>query len=433
MNTLMISRRQACAGLLVTGLAATLAACGGAKPGGAGGGATAWCLTGGPEQTFRDSFGRWNEAHPDSQLAVEYFANDAYKEKIRTAVGAGNAPTLLYNWAGGTLKDYVANEQVVDITSSTADAQARIIPALLEVGKVDGKVYALPNNNTQPVLFYYSKPAFEAVGAEPPTTWDELMALIPTLSDAGYIPFAEAGASQWPYLMWIQYLTDRVGGPEPFNKVAAGKAEAWSDPAFTDALTKIQDMVKAGGLGSSYGSVDADSGADLALIHTGKAAMLLQGSWVYANFLSDAPDFMADGSLGYVTFPAVDGGAGDPSNITGNPANYWSVSKAGADKEKIATDYLNEELFNDEYVKALVDGGTIPAAAGAESVIEASQNAEYLSFGYELVKNAKNFQMSWDQALPSAQAQELLTNLSQIFLLQLTPEEFVKKMNATLA
>ena len=40
--------------------------------------------------------------------------------------------------------------------------------------------------------------------------------------------------------------------------------------------------------------------------------------------------------------------------------------------------------------------------------------------------------MSWDQALPSAQAQELLTNLSQIFLLQITPEEFVEKMNATL-
>lgn len=433
MDKIMISRRQACAGILATGLAATLAACGGTKPGSAGAGATAWCLTGGPEQTFRDSFDRWNQAHPDAQLAVEYFANDAYKEKIRTAVGAGNAPTLLYNWAGGTLKDYVANDQVVDMTSATADAQARIIPALLEVGKIDGKVYALPNNNTQPVLFYYSKPAFKVVGAEPPTTWGELMALIPVFAGAGYIPFAEAGASQWPYLMWIQYLTDRVGGPEPFNKVVAGEAGAWSDPAFTDALTKIQEMVKAGGLGSSYGSVDADSGADLALIHTGKAAMLLQGSWVYANFLTDAPDFMADGSLGYLTFPSVDGGSGDPSNITGNPANYWSVSSAGTDKETIATDYLNEELFNEEYVKALVVGGTIPAASGAEAVIEASENAEYLSFGYELVKNAKNFQMSWDQALPSSQAQELLTNLSQIFLLQQTPAQFVEKMNATLS
>ena len=115
-------------------------------------------------------------------------------------------------------------------------------------------------------------------------------------------------------------------------------------------------------------------------------------------------------------------------------SNFWSVSTSGEQSaQQTATDYLNEELFNDDYVKALVDGGTIPAALGAEEVIKASDNAEYLSFGYELVKNAANFQMSWDQALPSAQAQELLTNLSRIFLLQQTPEEFVKKMNGTLA
>ena len=107
-------------------------------------------------------------------------------------MGTGNAPTLLYNWAGGTLADYVANSQVADLTASTADAQSRVIPALLDVGKVDGKVYALPNNNTQPVLFYYSKPAFEAVGAELPRTWDDLLALIPVFTKAGYIPFAEA-------------------------------------------------------------------------------------------------------------------------------------------------------------------------------------------------------------------------------------------------
>ena len=435
MNKLVITRRQACVGLFAAGVAATLAACGGSKPGGAGGaGATAWVLTGGPEQTFRDSFDRWNKAHPDAQFSTEWFANDAYKEKIRTAVGAGNAPTLLYNWAGGTLADYVANRQVADITGSTAAAQSRIIPALLEAGKVEGNVYALPNNNTQPVLFYYSKPVFEEVGAEVPATWDDLMALIPKLKEAGYIPIAEAGASQWPYLMWIQYLTDRIGGPGVFRQIVAGEVNAWSDPAIVQALTKIQDMVKAGGLGDSYGSVDADSGADIALIHTGKAAMLLQGSWVYANFLTDAPEFMSAGKLGYATFPAVDGGKGDASNITGNPANYWSVSTSGDEAvQTTATDYLNEELHSEDYVKALVDAGTIPAALDAEAIIEASDNAEYLSFGYELVKNAENFQMSWDQALPPAQAQELLTNLSQVFLLRQTPEEFVEKMNATLA
>lgn len=433
MSKLMINRRQAVGGLLAAGVAAALAACG-RKPGGASAdGATAWVLTGGPEQTFRDSFDRWNKAHSDQEISTEWFANDAYKEKIRTAVGSGNAPTLLYNWAGGTLADYVDNGQVDDLTSATAEAQKRILPSILEPGKVDGKVYALPNNNVQPVILYYSKPAFEAVGAQPPTTWDELMALVPALTSAGYIPFAEAGASKWPYLMWIEYLVDRIGGPEPFANIVAGKADAWSDPAITAALDKIQELVRAGGFGDAYGSVDADAGADLALVHTGKAAMILQGSWVYANFLTDAPDFMSAGNLGYIPFPSVADGTGDLSNIVGNPANYWSVSSKGQDKDrKTAVAYLNEELFNDQYVKALVDGGTIPAAADAEPVIEASEHAEYLSYGYNMVKEAASFTQSWDQALDSAAAQELLTNLDQVFLLKQTPAEFVEKMNATL-
>lgn len=435
-SRIMLTRRHALGGLLATGLAATLAACGGGRrPGGASGdGATVWFLTGGSETTMRESFDRWNSAHPDEQITYEVFANDAYKEKIRTAVGAGNAPTLLYSWAGGTLADYVSNDQVIDLTELTAAVQERIIPSLLEVGKVDGKVYALPNNNTQPVLIYFNKKVLTAAGVEPPTTWDELMDLIPVLKAAGYIPFAEAGASQWPYLMWIQYLTDRIGGPEVFNRVLAGEPDAWSDPAFTEALTKIQDMVTAGGLGDTYGSVDADSNADLALVHTGKAAMVLQGSWVYSTFLADAPDMVSSGDLGYTTFPTVAGGKGDPSNVTGNPANFWSVTASATDADrKTAVAYLNEEMFSQPYIATCVKQGLIPGALNAEEAIKGSEFEEYLTFGYNLTKDAGHFQMSWDQALPPAQAQELLTNLSQIFLLQLTPEEFVKKMNATLS
>jgi len=49
-----------------------------------------------------------------------------------------------------------------------------------------------------------------------------------------------------------------------------------------------------------------------------------------------------------------------------------------------------------------------------------------------MVKDAPHFQLSWDQALPSDQAQPLLDNLSRIFLGEITPEQFAEAMNATL-
>jgi len=422
-------------------LAATLTvtACGGATPGGggaeSGGGSSAdtsaWVLTGGGWPVIEQSFDSWNTAHPDQNIAVESFANDAFKEKIRTSVGAGQAPTLILNWTGGTLADYVDNKQVVDITAQTKDL-TRVLPSVAQNGVVDGVTYAVPMNDVQPVVMYYNQALFDQVGIAVPQTYDELLAAVAKFKDAGIIPISIAGQSVWPELMWLQYLTDRIGGPQVFQNVLDGKPGAWSDPAITQALTKIKELVDAGAFGDGFASVTADQGADFALVHTGKAAMILQGSWGYATFKNDNPDFFSK-SLGFTSFPTIAGGAGDPKNIVGNPANFWSVSaSASADAQKVATDYIDKSVYSDDVVKAMLDAGSLPPIKDLGDKIAASPDAKYLTFAYDLVQNAPHFQLSWDQALPPQAATELLTNLSEVFLGQNNPEQFVTAMNATL-
>lgn len=431
--------------VLVTGvLAVSVAACGGgAQPGGpdsgsVGGEATAWALTGGSESVFRSSFERWNEANPDAQFTAEWFANDAYKEKIRTAVGSGNAPTLIFSWAGGTLADYVANDAVVDLSEEASPLLDRIIPSVAANGSVmdpSGSEgwYAIPNNQSQPVMFYFNQELFDRAGVSVPTTYDELLDAVEKLSAQGVTPIALAGQSKWPELMYIQYLTDRIGGPEVFQRILNGEPGAWSDPAVLEALTKIQELVDAGAFGDSFGSVAADAGADTALVHTGKAAMVLQGSWVYPDFLNNAPEFVEAGKLGFAAFPAVDGGQGDPANVVGNPANFWSVSaSASPEAQETAIDYLVEETYSDEAVDEFLSVGAVPPLLGLEDKIADAENPEYLNFVYSTVKSALHFQLSWDQALPADQAQALLDNLSGVFLQQISPEQFVDAMNATL-
>src|SRR5262245_28007487 len=313
----MTLTRRAVVAAAAASTAALLPSAGGVgtQPGGAGapaGGFSAWTLTGGAEPAFRASFDAWNNANPDQKVSSEFFANDAFKEKIRTAVGSGNAPTLIYSWAGGTLKDYVASKKVLDLTSTTTQLQQRLLPSVLDTGKVDGKVYAVPNNNAQPVVLFSNKDVLAKAGiSASPTTFDELLADVAKLKAAGVsTPISLAGQSQWPELMWIEYLADRVGGPQAFKDVIDGKPDAWSSPGMIKALGMIQQLVKAGAFGSKFGSVVADSGADVALVHTGKAGFLLQGAWVYSSFLTDAPKFVKSGKLGWSNFPAVTGGAG---------------------------------------------------------------------------------------------------------------------------
>lgn len=440
---MQLSRRTLFGGLAGTAVMGALTACGGGKQpgstgsaaaGGSGTAASAWGLSGGVAQsTFQKSFDSWNAANAGKTINIQFMANDAYKEKIRTSVGSGNAPTLIYSWAGGTLAAYVAANQVVDLTSGTADLQKRLIPAVVDVGKVNDKVYAVPNNNTQPVLFYSNKDVLSKAGVDGvPTTYDGLLSAVDKMKSAGInIPIALAGASQWPELMWIEYLLDRQAGPELFKKIFAGDTSGWVDPGMEKAATMVQELVTAGAFGDKYGSVVADANADAALVYTGKSGLLLQGAWVLGTFTTDAPDFVKGGKLGYGPFPAITGGKGDPKNVYGNPANFWSISaSASAEQQKAAMEYLNTAMFNAQYVDDLIAGGAVPVTTDAASKLGAAENGEFLTYCYNMAKDAPSFQLSWDQALSASVSQTLLTNLSQLFLKQITPAQFCSNMQA---
>ena len=90
---------------------ATLAACGSSGPsgagasgsGGGGGSATFWFLSGHPQQDVReDTVKRFNSSGAGNITYTE-FQNDAYKTKIKTALGAGQGPTIIWGWGGGGL------------------------------------------------------------------------------------------------------------------------------------------------------------------------------------------------------------------------------------------------------------------------------------------------------------------------------------------
>ena len=390
---------------------------------------TLWGITSDQEEILDPSLADWNSANSDSPIAASFFEGEAYKTKIRTALGAGAGPTLIYNKGGGILDSYVEAGKVVDLTSEFAGTSEGFLPFALEPATVDGALYAIPMKAVAPVVMYYNEDVLDSVGLTPPTTWDELLEAVTVLRDADIAPFALAGGSKWPELMWQEYLVDRIGGPEVFDAILAGEDDAWSHPAILEANTLIQDLVEAGGFADGFSSVTTDSSADAALLYTGKAAMLLQGTWVNSTFRSQAPEF-ADSSLGYGTFPSVEGGVGDVANIVGNPTSYFSVSAdASPQQQASAIEYLKSGLWDDAFVDRLVTANQVPPLVGIDDKIAESEDATFSGLVYELISEAPNFQMSWDQALEPAQSQALLTNLDRLFTLAITPEEFSEAMN----
>ncbi|MFI6347481.1 extracellular solute-binding protein [Streptomyces sp. NPDC050560] len=434
------SRRSVLTGMAALAGSAALAGCGtsGPKSPGAGGGsgsASAWIISGVTEKAFERSFDSWNSGHAGQRIAVQSFANDPYKQKIRTAVGAGQAPTLIYGWGGGVLASYVRAGSVADLSDLAADPalKGRFLDSVAAVGRVGGKTYALPNNGVKPVMVYYNKELFGKVGAKPPQTWDELTALVSKFKKAGIAPCTVSGQAKWPLLPWLSYLMDRIGGPGVLDAILAGKAKAWSHPAVTQANEMIQQLVKSGGFVKGFASISTDSGADIALMYTGRAAMSLGLPATYQTIQTADPGFIKDGKLGYFPFPAVEGGKGDPASVTGNPSNYWSVS-ADADEEAraAARAYLTSALLNKAYAKDLLAVGNVPPVAGFEDEIAASPDPGYFRAVYDATAKAPGFSLSLDQALSPQAGDAVLTGLQQVFLRQIGPKEFADHMNATL-
>lgn len=419
--------------------AAVTTACGTSGPSssGGGGGASMWYLSGEPNQTIeQNAIDTFNKANPDSKISVTFFQNDAYKTKIKTAIGAGQAPTIIYGWGGGTLKSYAEANQVEDLTSwfnDNPDLKKKFFPSSFGAATVNGKIYALPNQTVGPIVLYYNKDLFAKANAQPPKTWDELMALVKTFNDMGVAPFSLGGQSRWTSMMWLEYLLDRIGGSSVFNAIFEGKPNAWSDPAVIETCTKIQELVTANGFIKGFSSITADSNADQALLYTGKAAMMLHGSWTYGSMKKGGGNFVKDGKLGFTTFPTVAGGKGDPKAAVGNPANYQSISSKASDKEKeAAKKYFKEGIMNDTVIDAYINSGGVPIVNGIEDKFNKSADKDFLTFVYALAKDAPNFQQSWDQALSPTAAEALLNNIDQLFLKSITPQQFAQNMNATL-
>ncbi|RCG29873.1 extracellular solute-binding protein [Sphaerisporangium album] len=428
---------------------AALAACGTSGPakpsatgsaGGGGGGAgnaTYWYLSVQPQEGVRArAVERFNKANPGGQITGTAFQNDAYKTKIKTAIGAGQAPTIIWGWGGGTLRTYVQAGQVEDLTSwfgENAAVKDRLFPSSFGAATIDGKIYAMPCETVQPIVLYYNKTVFEKVGAEPPQSWGDIMALVPKFNAAGIAPFSLGGQSRWTNMMWLEFLFDRIGGPEVFQAVFDAEKDAWNNPAAIDGLTKMQELIKANGFIKGFSSITADSNADQALLYTGKAAMMLHGGWTYGGMSTDGGDFVSGGHLGYMNFPPVEGGKGDPSNTVGNPGQYLSISsKATPEQKEIAKKFFATGVLTDQEAKEWADTGAVPIVKGADSSFASSKDADFLKFVYGIASNATSFAQSWDQALSPTAAEVLLDNIAKLFQLSISPQQFASNMNAVI-
>ncbi|WP_077801557.1 ABC transporter substrate-binding protein [Streptomyces sp. JHA26] len=424
-----LARAIACGATLA--LAASLAACGNGDGGGSSDDGSIHVLVYGDatnkvEKQIVDTFNKTS----DVKVVLDTIPGADYQQKLQTIINTPQAPDVFFNWGGGSIRPFVDADLLMpldDFIAKDKNLKDKFLPNVVDSVVMDGKTYGVPMRGTQPVLLFHNKNVLDKAGVKPPQTWDQLLDAVKKLKSDGVTPIALGGGDQWTTMMWFEYLYDRVAGPDLFKKALGGDKDAWASADSKKALGMLRELVDAGAFGSNYDSVKYTNGGTPALIASGKAGFELMGSWYYAQQLTDAKEFAADG-LGYGAFPTVAGGKGDPSDIVGNTNNFYSVLKKTKHPEAVA-EFL-KLMYSDEFVKAQLSIGNLPTTTNTPQFLDTSTSPEYARFQYDLVAKAKNFQLSWDQAYTPAAMTPIYQAVQQFFNGQLDEDGFIKAMQA---
>lgn len=363
---------------------------------------------------YKEIVDRFNETYEGQYHVTPITTNlEEYDGKLNALIAAGQAPDVFICNPGPNMDVYVNADVVADLTDILTNQEpewyASFTDGIFERMTYDGKIVAVPTNFAAACV-YYNTEMFEEVGAEVPTTYDELLEVCQKLQDAGYTPISCSAGTAWCLSMVAGYLCDRQG--VDLKAIASHEAN-WTDENCIAAGEKLLEL-------SQYfqptAAGDSNDQATAAL-YNGEAAMLIQGSWVIAQINGNNPDF--EEKCGVFQFPAIEG-ANDPNRMIVKTDNLLMSKTTEHQDAAIAL----MKMFTDETAQKYTAeiGGKFPIIKDIEIDYEVAP--AQLSYVQDIMANATGTFGFYNESLASVEAGDCFDNaMVDIFLGNQTPEE----------
>lgn len=367
---------------------------------------------------WQDLADQYMAANPNVTVDITILENAAFKDRLVTVMQAGDPPDLFQSWGGAVLWTYADNGLVRNIAPELEGEwkDSFSAQAALELFGQNGEYYGVPWN-WGAVGFFYNKALFEQAGLDPenpPATWDDFLAAIQTLKDAGITPLALGEQEKWPGHFWWVYLATRLGGQDAFLN-AYNRTGSFADEPFVQAGEYLQQIIDLDPFNEGYLGLTWPEMAGV--FGNGEAAMMLMGQWArdaQAQY-SASGEGIGEENMGWFPFPAIPEGAGNPGDVLGGGDGIV----VGANAPDEAVDFLRF-LTSAEAQRTGAEIFVIPVVAAAEDVI-----ADDPIMGAILAARnaAPYFQLYYDQFLPPSVGEAVNDAVETIFAGVATPEE----------
>ncbi len=299
-------------------------------------------------------------------VVVEELENEDFKKKLPTLLQTDEAPHIFYSWGGGVFYEQANSGVTRDATSlMTEDFLATQSKAGIDAFTIDGKIMGSAYRVSQ-VGIFYNKALVDQAGVDVAAiqTWDDFLAAVQTVKDAGITPIAVGGADKWPlHFMW-SYLAMRMAGQEGMAAAKAGEGEGFAGEAFVAAGEQFMRLIDLEPFQEGFETATYPVASGY--FGDGKAAFHVMGDWDIGTQAgeSESGEGLGD-NLGFINFPAIQEGAGRATDTLGGLDGFVFSENAPDEAVQFLQYFLS--------VENQLEGGKqdlfIPLAVGSDAGI----------------------------------------------------------------
>ncbi len=259
------------------------------------------------------------------------------------------------------------------------------------------------------VGFWYRTDLFATAGiTAPPKTLADLEADVTKLKAHHIVPIAVGSKDRWPDAFWWEYFALRECSTSVLKQ--AMSSINMSAPCFAKASSDLTAFMSTKPFQAGYLGTAAQQGAgsSAGLVANGKAAMELQGDWEPGTIAGLTSDKAINSKLGWFGFPAVPGGAGDPTTVLGGGDGFSCTTSAPL----AACAQFLQYLISPEVQKEVTAAGTgLPANPAAASALQGQGLKDALAAN----QAAAYVQTYFDIAFPTQVGQNLDNAVADFF------------------
>ncbi|GHV03970.1 hypothetical protein FACS189485_08370 [Spirochaetia bacterium] len=237
-------------------------------------------------------FRAYEKTHPNIKLEISVYEAQDYKTQSRLALVSGTKPDVWQTNTGTFLDQFIEAGGCMDITGNINQyGWDKRLGSSLDVGKRNGKLYAIPNGGffTWQAL-YANKDFFRKNNIPYPKTVDEMISAAKQIRAAGMQPIAFGNKDGWPGQIILGDYMAQIADADFADKLNSGVYHWDNRPEVKTAFETLAKLAQGGAFVDGYATSDMNTSGIQTWL-AGKAAFLYVGTWFYGEDTQKDLDF----------------------------------------------------------------------------------------------------------------------------------------------